>query len=160
MTDATVHRPPGSVPPTTRRERVLLRLAPLSLLPPVAFAIWYVLAFNPADRVADPTGPCLWHTLTGINGPTCGGTRMVWYLLHGDLVQAARHHLLALVAVPFVVYAFIQWTASHTFGLKLPAFRPSMRLLIGYGIMFLLYSTVLRNLPWPPFDWFNIENLT
>lgn len=34
--------------------------------------------------------------LTGINGPTCGGTRLVWYLLHGDLVQTARHHLVAL----------------------------------------------------------------
>jgi hypothetical protein len=27
----------------------------------------------------------------GIDGPGCVGTRMVWYLLHGNVVQAARH---------------------------------------------------------------------
>jgi hypothetical protein len=160
MSESTAHHHPATPLPTTRAERWLLRLAPLSVLPPAALAIWYVLAFNPTDRVADPTGPCLWHALTGINGPSCGGTRMVWYLLHGDLLEAARHHLMALIALPFVTYAFVQWMAWHTFGLRLPAFRPSNRLLVAYGVAFLLFSTVLRNLPWAPFDWFNIENLT
>jgi uncharacterized protein DUF2752 len=146
--------------PVGRGRRMLHRVAPLFVLAPVALAVAYVLAFNPTDRVPDPTGPCTWHLLTGINGPGCGGTRMVWYLLHGNLVQAARHHLAALVAVPFLVYAYVQWVASHTFGLRLPVFRPSSRLVIGYVVAFVLYSMVLRNLPWPPFSWFDIENLT
>jgi Protein of unknown function (DUF2752) len=40
-----------------------------------------VLAYNPTDRIPDPTGPCTWHALFGIDGPGCGGTRMLWYLL-------------------------------------------------------------------------------
>jgi hypothetical protein len=79
---------------------------------------------------------------------------MVWFLLHGDLVQAAGHHLLALIAVPFVVYAFAQWVARVTFGVRLPRLRLSKRTLVGYGVALLLYSIVLCNLPWAPFDWF------
>lgn len=142
------------------RPSVLRRLEPLIVLPPVALAVAYVLAFNPTDRAPDPTGPCLWHLLTGINGPGCGGTRMVWYLLHGNLVQAARHHLVALIAVPFLAYAYVQWLGSRTFGVRLPAFRPSTRLITAYLVAFVLYSVVLRNLPWPPFHWFDIDNLT
>ena len=97
--------PAGSGP--TRPDRLWVqRLATVSGLPVVGSAAGFVLRFNPTDRVADPTGPCLWHAATGINGPACGGTRMFYYLLHGDLVQAARHHLVALIAVPFLVYAF------------------------------------------------------
>jgi len=160
MADAatTTHRTSGA--PSGRRRAWLRRLAPLTVLPPVGAVIAYILAFNPTDRVADPTGPCPWHALFGIDGPGCGGTRMVWYLLHGDLVEAARHHLAALIAVPFLVYAFVVWTANWTFGARLPAFRPSGRLVVAYLVAFAVYSMVLRNLPWPPFSWFYVENLT
>ncbi len=162
MADTTTYPQPTPVgaTPQPRRRGWLRRLAPLAVLPPVGAGIAYILSFNPTDRVTDPTGPCAWHLLFGIDGPGCGGTRMVWHLLHGDLIEAARHHLLAFIAVPFVVYAFIQWLANWTFGVKLPAFRPSVPLIIGYIVAFLLYSTVLRNLPFPPFDWFYVENLT
>lgn len=126
----------------------------------LAAAVGYVLAFDPTDRLADPGGACTWHLLTGINGPTCGGTRMVWYLLHGDLVQAARHHLLALIGVPFALYALAAWTAWLWFGRRWPLLRLSRWVYIGYAAVWLLYAVVLRNLPWPPFAWFDIPNLT
>ena len=159
MAETTTHPAPAAAPQRPRRGW-LRRLAPLAVLPAVGAAIAYVLTFNPTDRIADPGGPCVWHMLFGIDGPGCGGTRMVWYLLHGDLVEAARHHLVAFIAVPFVVYAYIEWLARWSFGVRLPAFRPSVRLLIGYAVAFLLYSTVLRNLPFPPFDWFYVADLT
>jgi hypothetical protein len=98
---------------TATPDRAARRAASVAAAAVLAAAIGFVLRFAPTDRVADPTGPCLWHSLTGINGPGCGGTRMVYYLLHGDLAQAAR-----------------------------------------------FYSTVLRNLPWATFSWFDIPNLT
>lgn len=140
--------------------RTAQRAATLALVGAIGAAAAFVLRFNPTDRVADPTGPCLWHALTGINGPGCGGTRMFYYLLHGDLVDAARHHLAALVAVPFLLYASVRWAGIAWFGRELPALRLSPRFYWAYGIAFLLYSTVLRNLPWPPFAWFDIPNLT
>ncbi len=125
----------------------------------LAAAVAYILAFNPADRVADPTGPCWWHLLTGTIGPVCGGTRMVWYVLHGDLVQAARHHLVALVGVPFAVFTLVVWTARVWFGRRWPLPRLSGWVYIGYAVVWLLFA-VLRNLPWSPFTWFDIPNLT
>jgi hypothetical protein len=140
--------------------RVTQRAATLALAGAIGVAAAFVLRFDPTDRVADPTGPCLWHAMTGINGPGCGGTRMFYYLLHGDLLEAARHHLAALIAVPFLLYAGIRWAGVAWFGRELPALRFSPRVYWVYGAAFLLYSTVLRNLPWPPFSWFDIPNLT
>ncbi|MGH3647505.1 MAG: DUF2752 domain-containing protein [Micromonosporaceae bacterium] len=144
----------------SRGARWWRRLAPLTVLPVAGAVVWYILAFNPTDRVADPTGPCGWHMLFGIDGPGCGGTRMVWFLLHGDLIQAARHHLAALVAVPFAAYAYLVWVANWTFGVRLRQLRLPVPVWVGYLVVFLVYSTVLRNLPWAPFDWFYVENLT
>ena len=100
--------PAGSGP--ARQDRLWVhRLATAGVLAPFGAAAGFVLRFNPTDRVADPTGPCLWHAATGFNGPACGGTRMFYYLLHGDLVQAARHHLVALIAVPFLMLRNLPW---------------------------------------------------
>ena len=135
------------------------RLAPAIVWATLGAAVAYVLAVDPADRVADPTGACTWHTLFGVDGPSCGGTRMVWYLLHGDLVQAARHHLAALIAVPFVLYALVRWTAAG-FGVPLPWRHPPGWVFITCTAFFLVYAAVLRNLAWAPFTWFYVENLT
>lgn len=141
-------------------QRAAQRWATVGVAATLAAAAGFVLRFDPTDRVADPTGPCLWHAVTGINGPGCGGTRMFYYLLHGDLVQAARHHLAALIAVPFVAYLGVRWAVAVWFGRELPALRLSPRVYGAYIVAFLLYTTVLRNLPWPPFAWFDIPNLT
>ena len=144
----------------TAPERAVRRVASIAGVAVLAGAVAFVLRFDPTDRVADPTGPCLWHMLTGINGPGCGGTRMFFYLLHGDLVQAARHHLAALAAVPFLAYLGVRFVASAWLGRVLPALRLPGWVYGAYAAFFLLYSTVLRNLPWAPFAWFDIPNLT
>jgi len=136
------------------------RLGTAGVWATLAAATGYVLAFNPADRIADPTGPCTWHALTGINGPTCGGTRMYWYLLHGNLVEAARNHLVALIGAPFALYALVAWTGRVWFGWHLPPLRLSRWVYITYAALWLLYAVVLRNLPGQPFAWFDIPNLT
>ena len=131
------------------------RLAPLSVWAALALAFALVLANNPADRTPDLLGGCSWFTMFGTNGPTCGGTRMVWYLLHGDLINAARMHLLAFVGVPFALYALIQWTAGSVFGLRLPPLRLAWWVYVAYGVAFLVYGAVLRNLP--GFGWFHLD---
>ena len=135
------------------------RLGPAGVWLLLAAAAAWVLAFNPTDRIADPTGPCLWHTLTGINGPTCGGTRMFWYLLHGNMVQAARHHLAALAGLLYGLYALVAWTAAAYFGQRLRLWQPGRTTILVYIGLFLLYAVVLRNLPWQPFAWFDIPYL-
>jgi len=143
-----LERPPGWV-----------RYTPLWLLPLPALWFTYVLAFNPTDQIMDPTGPCPWHMLFGIDGPTCGITRMTWYLLHGDLINAARMHLAALLLVPVGAYAYLWWAAGWVFGRRLPMVRVTKSVAITAVVAFLVYAVVLRNLPWPPFDWFYVPDL-
>ncbi len=151
--------PAGPSPPRPRVDWGL-RWATAGIGATIAAAMSYVLAFNPTDRRPDPTGPCTWHVLFGTNGPACGITRMLWYLLHGNLVEAARHHLLALIGLPVGLYALAAWTLTVWFGWRLPPIRLSRWVYLGYAVAFVLYAVVLRNLPWPPFSWFDIPNLT
>lgn len=155
----TAHQP-TTPPPTRPRPAGVRRLLPLIPVPLLAAAIWWVLAFNPTDTIMDPTGPCLWHALSGINGPSCGGTRMFYHLIHGNLIQAARHHLAALVAMLVAGYYWTAWTGRWMFGLRIPMPRIRQWQIIAFLIFFFAYSTVLRNLPWEPFIWFNIPDLT
>lgn len=145
----------GSDGPTPRRPARSSRFAPLIVWGLLAGAIGYVLSSNPADRKPDVFGGCSWYTMFGTNGPTCGGTRMVWYLLHGDVVNAARMHLLALIGTPFVLYMLVQWSAMSLFGLRLPALRLRWWIWTAYGVAFVVYGAVLRNLP--GFEWFHLD---
>lgn len=135
------------------------RLGPAAVWAGLAAATAYVLAFNPTDTSTDPTGPCLFHLAFGINGPFCGGTRMWWYLVHGDLVSAFQHHPIALIGVPFALYALAWWTARTWFGRGIPALRLHRSVYIGYAAVGVLFTLVLRNLPNGPFTWFNIPYL-
>jgi hypothetical protein len=145
------HTPPRNGP---ERPTGLARFSPLGVWLMLGAASAYVLAGNPADGKPDLLGGCGWYTLFGTNGPTCGGTRMVWYLLHGDIVNAARMHLAALIGVPFALYMLVQWSAEWQFGLRLPKLRLGLWVYVGYGVAFVLYGAVLRNLP--GFEWFHI----
>lgn len=139
----------------SRAETRLPWSSPLAVWFALAAAIVLVLANNPADRRPDLLGGCGWYTLFGTNGPTCGGTRMVWYLLHGDIVNAARMHLVALIGAPFALYALVQWSAERMFGLRLPRLRLKWWVYAAYGVAFVLFGAVLRNLP--GFEWFHIS---
>jgi hypothetical protein len=128
-------------------------LAPLAVLGCVAAAFTYVLANDPTDQQRDPLGPCAFKLLTGLDCPGCGGTRMVWYVLHGDVGQAARHHLIAFIAIPVLVYYFTVWASRRWFSVRLPTWRMPSKVWVGYLAVWLVYS-VLRNLPFAPFDYF------
>lgn len=140
---------------TAHPPSVWVRFAPLSIWAALAGAFAFVLSTNPADRKPDLLGGCGWYTMFRANGPTCGGTRMVWYLLHGDLVNAARMHLVAFIGVPFALYALIQWSSASLFGLRLPPLRLAWWVYLAYGVAFVLYGAVLRNLP--GFEWFHLD---
>jgi hypothetical protein len=138
----------------------LFRLLPVIPLAALAGAAWWVERFNPTDGSPDPTGPCAWHAVTGINGPTCGGTRAFYELLHGNVIEAVRYHLPFVVAVPVLAYWWLAWTVELWTGRRLPRLRPKPWMVITYVVAALVFTTVLRNLPFAPFHWFDIPNLT
>ncbi|GIF50049.1 uncharacterized protein DUF2752 [Asanoa ferruginea] len=156
--------PPSYAPPRRGRvgraylrmlERVPGWLAPLAVLGCIGGAVGYTLITNPTDSAADAPPTCILKLTTGLDCPGCGGTRAAWYLLHGDVAAAARHHLLFVFAVPFVLYLYVAWAAQRAFGWKIPQLRiPPIAIALFMGAW--LAFSVLRNLPWAPFNWFYV----
>jgi hypothetical protein len=150
-------------PPPDRLTRVVDRfqaraprwLAPLAVLGCIGGAVAYTELSNPTDGSPDGTPTCLLKLTTGLDCPGCGGTRAAWYLLHGELGAAARHHLVFVFAVPFLIYLYVAWTAQTVFGRRLPRLRVTP-LGIGLFLAGWLVFSVLRNLPWAPFSWFYV----
>lgn len=127
-------------------------LAPVAALGCMAGAVGYTLVTHPTDSTADAVPTCLLKLTTGFDCPGCGGTRAAWYLLHGNLPAAARHHILFVFALPFLLYLYVAWAGRQLFNWRLPQLRLSPTV-IGVFLGAWLAFTILRNLPWAPFTW-------
>jgi hypothetical protein len=147
------------VPEPGRFSRFLVRLydrsprwaGPAAIACCMAGATAYVMVSDPTDGNAGSVPTCLVRLTTGFDCPGCGGTRAFWYLIHGNIPAAARHHAMFLFAVPFLIYMYVAWTANLVLGRKaLPQPRLSART-IGLFLAAWGAFTVLRNLPWAPF---------
>ncbi|HET8661941.1 MAG TPA: DUF2752 domain-containing protein [Micromonosporaceae bacterium] len=126
--------------------------APVAILACIAGASGYVLAVDPTDANADAVPTCLLKLTTGFDCPGCGGTRAFWYVLHGSIPAAARHHALFVFGLPFLLYAYIAWAGREVFRWRLPMPRVTPRA-VGFFLAAWGVFTVLRNLPWAPFTW-------
>ncbi|MEO7478123.1 MAG: DUF2752 domain-containing protein [Lysobacteraceae bacterium] len=93
--------------------------------------------------------PCPLHALTGIYCPGCGATRALYSLLQGDLPRAMTMNPLLLIALPFVALMVL-----HIAGWRPRALDPVMRVLANpkLWLVVLVGFTVLRNLPFAPFN--------
>jgi hypothetical protein len=111
-----------------------------------------VLATDPTDSDASSLPTCIIKMTTGFDCPGCGGTRAFYYLMHGNLPAAARHHAMAVFAAPFLVWLYVAWFAQAAFGRTLPAPRITTRVIAVFLAVWMVFS-VLRNLPWSPFTW-------
>jgi hypothetical protein len=112
------------------------------------------VAFTLLDRPADGGPPtCLLKVTTGFDCPGCGGTRAFWYLLHGNVPAAVRHHAMFVFALPFLIYMYVAWMVSTVSkGRKLPLLTLSPKTLSIFLATWFVFS-VLRDLPWAPFTW-------
>ncbi len=94
--------------------------------------------------------PCPFYALTGLFCPGCGTTRMLYYLVHGEVWASFRQNPLAFVALPFVIGGLIngvlpearraRWMAWH---FRSPAWT--------FAILVVVVTyAFLRNIPyWP-----------
>ncbi len=127
-------------------------LGPASILTCFVGGVAYTLALNPTESGAFSSPTCIVKLTTGFDCPGCGGTRAFWYLLHGNIPAAARSHIVAVFAAPFLIYMYIAWAGNKVFGWRLPNLRISPKAVsIFLGVWFAF--TILRNLPWAPFTW-------
>lgn len=162
VADPTAAPPPPPyyvAPPPGRFSRLIARsprwLAPVAALGCMASAVGYTMVVDPTDSAADAAPTCLLKLTTGFDCPGCGGTRAFWYLLHGNLPAAARHHVLFVFALPFLLYIYVAWAGRRVFNWRLPQLTISPTAIgVFLGAWFLF--SVARNLPWAPFTWFYV----
>ncbi len=128
-------------------------VAPLAALGCAGGAVGYTLWADPTNVAADAIPSCLVKLTTGFDCPGCGGTRAAWYLLHGDLPAASRHHLLFVFVVPVLIYAYVAWAGRAMFGWNIPSPRISPAML-GWFLAAWGVFMIVRNLPWEPFTYF------
>lgn len=130
-------------------------VGPLAAAGAIGAAVAYTTLVRPGSVYAATHPTCIVRILTGFDCPGCGGTRSAWYLMHGDLVEAARHHAPFVFVVPFLMYMYVAWALKVTFGWRVPQLTLSTRSIMFFMAVWAVFS-VLRNLPWAPFTWFYV----
>ncbi len=104
--------------------------------------------------VVDPSEPghyplCPFKALTGLDCPGCGTLRGIHDLSTGNLTGALDHNVLAVLAVPLLVWAWLGWARRSYQGLARPAPHPRWIPLTVLGVV--LGWWLVRNLPGMPF---------
>ena len=103
--------------------------------------------FNPAAHGFFPV--CMFHRVTGLNCPGCGGLRAVHQLLHGYLATAFRLNPLFVVAIPVGIIFFLRSTLKKSSEKKI-SFQPTW---LWIGLAVVVAFGIARNLPFTPFAW-------
>lgn len=89
--------------------------------------------------------PCLFHELTGLYCPGCGGTRAVRYLLQGEFWMSFRYHPFVLYGVCVIAVEAVSFAAAKI--LRRPEVyvgRESLFLYVGLAIV--LVNWIVKNL--------------
>ncbi|MFD7900618.1 DUF2752 domain-containing protein [Kitasatospora sp. NPDC059722] len=87
---------------------------------------------------------CPWRRITGLQCPGCGGTRMTYDLLHGDLAAAFHDNAMLLISLPLVALMYVTWLREGLAGRswRPPLGRRGTAAVLGTAVAW----TVLRNL--------------
>lgn len=106
---------------TAVRTRTLRRAAvTLGAGAAAAVYLWHTDPHQPGQLLI----PCPFKWLTGLLCPLCGGTRMAYDLMHGEVVTAFHDNAVLLtLGGPAVAYAVGRWLAA---GLRGRVYRPRL----------------------------------
>jgi uncharacterized protein DUF2752 len=110
-----------------------------------------------ATWVGDPTTPggplpvCPTKALLGIDCPGCGSARMLYSLMHGNVLAAARFNALGLVALVLLVWAYAAWTYGRVTGREVRGWQ-HQRWAAMLTLVLVAAWFVVRNLPFAPFS--------
>jgi hypothetical protein len=75
---------------------------------------------------------------------------MLYSLLHGNLLGAARFNALALAALVLLVWAYLAWTYGRLVGRRIGSWQ-HLRWAAPVALVLALAWFVVRNLPFAPF---------
>ena len=108
----------------------------------------YLFVFEPGRSGFFPA--CPFRLLTGFTCPGCGTTRALHQILHGHFAAAFMLNPLLLVAIPFLLFAFLRYSVIVMRG-GVPAQNRLPPPYI-YALFFIVLSFwIFRNTPFYPF---------
>jgi hypothetical protein len=134
-------------------ERMPRWAAPAAIAVCFGGAAGYVLVSNPTDAGAGDLPSCLIKLTTGLDCPGCGGTRAFYFLMQGNVPEAARHHVMAVFAAPFLVWLYVAWAIKHVTGKSIAAPKITAKAMSLYLAAWGVFM-VVRNIPIAPFTSF------
>jgi hypothetical protein len=134
----------------TRQGSVSLRLGtPLIVAASATAACMAIWAGDPTT----PGGPlpvCPTKALLGIDCPGCGSLRMLYSLMHGNLMAAAKFNALGLAAAGLLVWTYLVWTYGRLAGRRIRSWQHSRWApLVTLSLVTVWF--VVRNIPFAPF---------
>lgn len=88
---------------------------------------------------------CPLKALTGLDCPLCGSLRAVHALTRADVVGAAGHNLVLVLAIPFAMGTWCAWVRRRAAGETHPAPAPP-RWMFPVLLVMVVAFTVVRNL--------------
>ncbi|MBR4757475.1 MAG: DUF2752 domain-containing protein [Bacteroidaceae bacterium] len=88
--------------------------------------------------------PCLFHQLTGLNCPLCGGQRMMWAILHGRFCEAFHHNPLLFCLIPIIIVVLTLWLANKGTRRRMHILYSDRALLL--YLVFLILWCIVRNI--------------
>jgi uncharacterized protein DUF2752 len=101
-----------------------------------------------------PHGPlpvCPTKALLGIDCPGCGTLRMLYSLMHGNLLAAASFNALGLVALGPLAWAYLAWTYGLVKGRQIRSWQ-HRRWAAMVALVVTVAWFVVRNIPVQPFS--------
>ncbi len=92
---------------------------------------------------------CIFYNATGLYCPGCGSQRAISALLHLDIADAAHDNLLAIVSIPFLVYAFALYVTGDDAPKRCSLFYSP--LFVKFVLAVVICFCIARNIPAYPF---------
>lgn len=109
----------------------------------VVLAVMYAF-LDPAQFSIFPR--CVFHQITGLNCPGCGGQRAIHHLLHGDFSGALHFNALLVVLLPLGFWTLARWALKAFTGRTFPTPFVHVRWIWMLVIVVIAFG-VIRNLP-------------
>ena len=106
--------------------------------------------------LSDPTTPGGWlptcptRSIAGLCCPGCGGLRMLYSLLHGDIGAALRYNAVSFVFIGLFAWAVAAWAVGRVRGRHVRTWL-HWKYTPHVVIPLLVVWFAVRNLPFPPF---------
>jgi hypothetical protein len=101
--------------------------------------------FNPIEHAFFPK--CVFHAMTGLDCPGCGGLRAAHQLLHGHFLNAFRLNPLLICLLPLGAYFGLRHIVFTRTGRWWPQPFKSPKWIVFLAVAVIAFG-ILRNLPW------------